>query len=244
MSATDALISAIVSIVLVGAAFVGVDAVTLVVVILVAVATLELAAAINRSGGHLPAYLLAAAVGLIPLMVRARAEAGILEGSALAVLLMGGFLIFGRARKEVTASLGLSVFGMVTIGCFASFLILLSNEAAPDLIALLVVLVTIAVAGAWAGGVKWGSLGAYLTAAVATIVVAAVSSWVLESGLRIPELLIVGVVVAGATSLGSMIDAMLRDQLDGGSLGLASRALQPLSLAAPAFYYAVKLYLS
>lgn len=224
----------------------GVSGVLVVVAVVAVVAAMEVSSGARASGTKVVSMAVAAGAGMLPVVARFRGEGGLLEAVAVLIIVLGAMHVIRSPRERVTVSVSTEALFAFLLGAAGAYLVLLA--ARPDGQRLLVIIgaMVLAVRAASYAIDRTGrrSIG-HAGGAAASVAVGLAASLLFASDLGTAELVIVGAVVAGAASLSSVAADMIRAEVSGGrSLGVASAALEPFLFGAPAFFYAVKLYLS
>ena len=223
----------------------GVDLVTLFVAIAAALAAFELSSASTKAGTKVLGVAVAVCAASFPIVARFRGEDGFIEAGAVAIITFGGIYIFRGLSARVSAALGSTVLIASLVGALTSYLVLVA--ARDDGARLLLILGTFVLVcrGAFFFVRKARSWLGHVVGGVATALSGLVLGLLIGEGLSAPKMMILAAIVAGAVSLSLIVGQMVKAQLSPDApLGLVFPAIEPVLLAAPAFYYGVKLYLS
>jgi hypothetical protein len=225
-----------------------------------------LAAAVFAAlAGSPPALRLAATACALsfPLLVVLAGETGLLWGPTITFAILACASVLRGLRPGLVASLALAVLVVVYVASLGSHLVLIKEFRSGSQMVTAFLLMTGAYETAaalvaarrraapspgennrpWA----WFDWRAGLAGALACEAVALASRYVIELPMKMTAVLILGLAVAGAAMMGNAVGAFVAEDVqkrvraaDAASL----RHVNAVLLAAPAFYYGFRLYLS
>jgi hypothetical protein len=198
-----------------------------------------------------------------PLLVVYRGEAGLLWGPTITFAVLAGASVLRGLRPGLVASLALAIFAVVYIAALGSHLILIKDFRSGSQMVTAFLMMTGAYEGAsafvaarrrggpGAGEVSrpwdWFDWRAGLAGALACEAVALGAWFVIDLPMKIAAVVILGLVVAAAAATGNAVGAFVAEDVRNRVREAdvpALRHLNAVLLAAPAFYYGFRLYLS
>ena len=198
-----------------------------------------------------------------PLLVVQAGETGLLWAATISFVVLAGASIMRGLRPGLVASLALALLDVVYISSLGSHLVLIKDFRSGSQMVTAFFLMAGAYEAASALVVArrperratpkaarhkaWFDWRAGLAGALACEVVALGARMLIGLPLEMTAILILGLVVAAAAALGSAIGGLVAEDLGARLSGREVAALRHLNaalVAAPAFYYGFRLYLS
>ncbi|MCA1839188.1 MAG: hypothetical protein LC723_02490 [Actinobacteria bacterium] len=198
-------------------------------------------------------------VVLFVLLAAYQQEPGLLLGATVALMVMASAYMSGRVEARSVPAFASSVLLVFYIGFDVSYLALIRGlDAGPRLVSALVVMIvsfriarnlvpgggSLVIAPGSGSELRWLPAAAGVAA---SILGAAISVTFLNSALGVFTTIILGALVGLASAIGELGAGLLMSSDGHPSRGLARDILEqvvPALLAAPAFFYGIRLYLT
>jgi hypothetical protein len=242
-----------------GAAFLPLVFLAIMVAAIASVLTFEMGRGLVRRGLRARKVFALVLTIAFAVLVALKGETGLLIGATLTLMGMAAAYMSGRVEARSVPAFAASIFCVLYVGFTSSYLLLIKklNFGARLLAALVIMVLVFRVATRLASRLRYPEMapgsGSTLSWQVASIgilasVAGALATFpLLKGSVGIVTILVLGAVVGIACVIGELGAALVTSADGNPSVGAARNLfdqLMPVMLAAPAFFYGIRLYLT